>query len=718
MSGCVWWAYVVVFVAFGVLGAKPGAKKRPTPAPVSERDRTFEDWLSLDREVLELSCNAVNVDPVGSRHQLAQRLHDYYAVLAPSSESVTLPLVTQLSPPRGLQSDVVPSSSSDAPLFSSSANDWFVPPPPPPPPPPPSRGMSPPIWDVDVAPRSESARPTFPVSVDVTSSDTRSQPSRALGTRLRTSSSSSRVGRSSSLFVSGVSRSRSSSTVTATGSRARVSTSSSSSVPDQDNNMVTVARGELAELVRETVMQALRGIGGVGFGTASGVSASGATCTGGVSGGSVVSSVGSGVVQCVVGSVSSGSVVTCVAGSVGAAGVSQWPGSGHEGVVSFGGGQAGGAVGGLGVFGAGGVSGPAGQAHAQAVGQQVWPAAPQGPLFQPALRQPLAAQGFVHQGGPGAVSAHGALAGQVGGLAGDVDLSRWNLEAVASVPARFLHQIRRGEYVNFDSLFSAVTLGFSSRPEFTMSICQDEVLGFDSCPSFAIRPRQQGNARISSFVDWSRAWGDFYTASIIFRPHLAAPMVRYQTIIARFAATYPRAAWAAYDSAFRQAVANNPAIQWGVIHDELFDRHLRSATVLPPRSSRSSVTAARATGGAQAVGGLVDGQRVQPLCFVCSRPGHLARSCPHRLGFVPQPATPLPSPLASVRASAPSASSSVTPSPSPLVAPGMSTFRAPQRQRPTWCFAFNEARPCGPTCRWPHVCSKCFGTHPVYACDK
>ena len=199
-------------------------------------------------------------------------------------------------------------------------------------------------------------------------------------------------------------------------------------------------------------------------------------------------------------------------------------------------------------------------------------------------------------------------------------------------------------------------------------------------------------------------------------------MVRYQTIIARFASTYPRAAWAAYDSSFRQAVANNPAIPWGRIHDELFDRHLRSAAVLPPRSARSyAVQSSRTTYSLG--GGLVDGQRSQLLCFVCGRPGHFARACPNRVSSVPRTAPAASPSLALVRATSSSSGSSApsvsaaTP-PSPLFAPGTLPFRAPQRQRQSVCFAFNEARLCGANCRWPHVCSKCFGPHPVFACDK
>ena len=723
--------------------AKP-VRKRPTPVTDPLRLRSLDEWVALGREALQLSCNAVNLDPVGSVNQLARRLFDFYAVLPPPTDDVlALPPASPpnaellVSPGRTSATGISSSSavcSTGAPVIDLNPSS------------PPSLidlldSGSRPVWDLDdrdvgFGIARSASQPTFPVRIDVTSADNTSTTSSSggLGTRLRTSrATNSRHLRPTSSFTSVAGRGRSGSLVSS-GARLRSSTVTTSSA----SGSVLVARDELASLVRQTVVDALRGLGhvagGVGLGgVVSGTQSGASTVTS-----SVNCMLGSGgVAGCLgVGGVGSG----LVGSSVGVGGSGVWPGAGL-GVAA----QAQTALGGVppavstgslpvgGPFGAVGALG----VPASVAGARLWPLGSQGlpsaqaqshalaggllPQVPQVPQVPLGAQGGSGQlGGPGAFAAQGAQVG-VGGVPQDpnAELARYDLQAVASVPPRFLHQIRRGEYVNFDQLFSAITLGFSSRPEFTMSLTHDDTLGLDGCPTFAIRPRQQGGARISSYTDWSRAWCDFYTASTVFRPHLSSSMLRYQSIIARFASTYPHAAWAAYDSAFRQAVANNPAIGWGSIHDELFDRHLRSAVILPPRSRVFSTVSTRPFTSVARGGGLISAQRAQVVCFVCARPGHFARSCPNR----PHASTVTPpsasQSLALVRASAsPRPPVSSTSTPSPLIAPGMPAFRAPQRQRQTWCFAFNEARPCLPNCRWPHVCSRCFESHPVYACDK
>ena len=78
---------VLVLLNYAAKCAKP-VRKRPTPVTDPPRMRSLEDWVSLGREALLLSCNAVNLDPVRTIHQLAQRLLDFYAVLPPPSDDV------------------------------------------------------------------------------------------------------------------------------------------------------------------------------------------------------------------------------------------------------------------------------------------------------------------------------------------------------------------------------------------------------------------------------------------------------------------------------------------------------------------------------------------------------------------------------------------------------------------------------------------------------
>lgn len=236
-----------------------------------------------------------------------------------------------------------------------------------------------------------------------------------------------------------------------------------------------------------------------------------------------------------------------------------------------------------------------------------------------------------------------------------------------ALPPRFINQIRRGESINFDLLFSALTTGLCSTQAYTISLSED--LNSDSQrPTFAIAPKQAVKVKIDSFISWLRTWNEYLTTAIIFRPHLTHQMLQYQATMTRFANTYARPAWVAYDAAFRQSLANNPTLRWDRINDELFNRHLRSAAVVTTR-----------------VGTMSTSPNFNSHCFNCRQIGHMSRNCPNRSNAGINNGTP--------------------------------SFLAPQRQRPRTCFAYNDGRPCGPNCHWPHRCSQCNGNHPRRECN-
>ena len=121
----------------------------------------------------------------------------------------------------------------------------------------------------------------------------------------------------------------------------------------------------------------------------------------------------------------------------------------------------------------------------------------------------------------------------------------------------------------------------ATQTEYAVSLNADDRVD-GHLPTISVRARQQSGAtKISTFNQWARTWNEFFQASAFFHPHLVTPMIQYQANIARFASVYPRTAWMSYDAAFRQSVANNPSLSWGSINDELFNRFMRTAQLLP-----------------------------------------------------------------------------------------------------------------------------------------
>ena len=369
--------------------AKP-VRKRPTPVTDPLRLRSLDEWVALGREALQLSCNAVNLDPVGSVNQLARRLFDFYAVLPPPTDDVlALPPASPpnaellVSPVRTSATGISSSSvvcSAGAPVINLSPSS-------------PSLidlldSGSRPVWDLDdrdvgFGIARSASQPTFPVRIDVTSADNTSTTSSSggLGTRLRTSrATNSRHLRPTSSFTSVAGRGRSGSLVSS-GARLR---SSSTVTTTSASGSVLVARDELASLVRQTVVDALRGLGHVPGGVGLGGVVSGTQ-----SGASTVTS----SVNCMLGS---GGVAGClgvggvgpglVGSSVGVGGSGVWPGAGlgvaAQAQTALGGVPPAASAGSLPIGGPFGAVGALG-VPASVAGAQVWPPVSQGlPLAQ------------------------------------------------------------------------------------------------------------------------------------------------------------------------------------------------------------------------------------------------------------------------------------------------------------------------------------------------
>ena len=125
------------------------------------------------------------------------------------------------------------------------------------------------------------------------------------------------------------------------------------------------------------------------------------------------------------------------------------------------------------------------------------------------------------------------------------------------VPSRFITQIQRGEFVNFDSLYSALVHGSSGRQGYSLAL--DDKSDSDK-PTISILKQSSETGKIKNFSAWSRAWLTFMSIFVHFRPHLVSQLMAYHNSITQLASTYYASYWLAYDAAFRQKMANNQFI--------------------------------------------------------------------------------------------------------------------------------------------------------------
>ena len=281
-----------------------------------------------------------------------------------------------------------------------------------------------------------------------------------------------------------------------------------------------------------------------------------------------------------------------------------------------------------------------------------------------------------------------------------------SLGAFPAVPSRFITQIQRGEFVNFDSLFSSLVHGSSGKQGYSLALDDKDD---NDMPTISILKQSSEKGKIKNFASWSRAWNTFMTIFVHFRPHLVSQLMSYQNSITQLASTYYAQYWLAYDAAFRQKMANNQFLRWDIEDTFLFNSYLRAAPVLAsaalPVSSASTGTTSSSS-------------KDNGRCFQCGKFGHFQKRCPNYGSLPPPPPPPLPPTAAWGQAN------SVPRSSSQQGNNGNAPFRVPQRgtQRSGInsgvCFPWNNGEQCPDNCRRVHKCSFCGDLHARCICDK
>ena len=100
------------------------------------------------------------------------------------------------------------------------------------------------------------------------------------------------------------------------------------------------------------------------------------------------------------------------------------------------------------------------------------------------------------------------------------------------IPAPVLERIRRGEFVNFDLLLPN-NVPSEVRSSYAMSLnSSDPTQG----PTVVFRDNNSGTRnRVTDLHSWFLAWSLFFHACLIFRPHIADKMEKYQCFISKLA---------------------------------------------------------------------------------------------------------------------------------------------------------------------------------------
>ena len=279
------------------------------------------------------------------------------------------------------------------------------------------------------------------------------------------------------------------------------------------------------------------------------------------------------------------------------------------------------------------------------------------------------------------------------------------------VPLRMIQQIQRGECINFDSLYSALVYGSTARPGYSLLMDNHPELDL---PVLSFERKGSDKGKISNLAAWLRTWNAYLSIFTQFRPHMLPDMLAYQDVITEYANTHAPRFWLAYDRAFRQYMANNPAASWGTENRRLYNSFLRNAPVLSsvnlPVSTASDMNTNTNSGGNS-------GQARPPYrrgaCFNCREFGHKIKECPYA-----RQGRGSGSSSSSGQGSTATQGSQSSTAPAPTANTVTPPFRAPPRngQSSGVCYPWNAGDSCPPGCQRDHRCSFCRRLHPRYAC--
>ena len=168
---------------------------------------------------------------------------------------------------------------------------------------------------------------------------------------------------------------------------------------------------------------------------------------------------------------------------------------------------------------------------------------------------------------------------------------------------RIFTQIKDGKHVDFDCLLANLE-GAKTKKGYEFALSEET----GGQPVVHYTSTVHSDRHVNNFHTWCRVWTTFLEICSYFHPHLTEKLIRYQSIIVRFAGTFKDYAWINYDNMFRAKVALTCHLQWDSEDSRLYNKVLKGNEKLVLVKSQSRAPAH--TG-----------------CFKCGKPGHIAKFC-------------------------------------------------------------------------------------------
>ena len=132
---------------------------------------------------------------------------------------------------------------------------------------------------------------------------------------------------------------------------------------------------------------------------------------------------------------------------------------------------------------------------------------------------------------------------------------------------RFVNQIKRGDYIDFDSLHSSLFgLDPDSQQQRAFSF---EGEGEESPFTIRIPNQARPKNEVNNFMAWLKTWNVYMNTYCQFFPEMTNQLMTYQTTI------YPTECWMAYDRFFRLTVAANRRLRRDKWNEDMYNTHIR-----------------------------------------------------------------------------------------------------------------------------------------------
>ena len=114
-----------------------------------------------------------------------------------------------------------------------------------------------------------------------------------------------------------------------------------------------------------------------------------------------------------------------------------------------------------------------------------------------------------------------------------------NVPSLRAVPSGVINRIRRGEFVNFDTLLPG-NIGRPAASTISFNVDGDNIQISSASDS---QPNRQSRARIVDIFTWALTWTLFFQILKTYNINLVDKLLQYQLFIVNLASQYNFSAW-------------------------------------------------------------------------------------------------------------------------------------------------------------------------------